>query len=424
MRNALIGIIKSAFIGAIVAVMAAVAPAAGQNVQRIAAVVNDDAISVYDLVARLRMVILTTGVPDNNQTRNALAPQVLRTLIDESLQMQEAERLSIGVDSAEVQAALRNLEGQLNLPQGGIEQLLRRAEIPLSTLESQIRAQLAWSKVVGSRLRPTVRIGEEEIEGYLQQVSEHLDEPQYRIGEIFLTVDTPANEAAVRDRARQIVERIREGANFQALARQFSEAATAANGGDMGWVRLDQLSPEIAAQIPGMEAGQVAEPIRSTEGYHIMVLAAVRNAEGGAAVPSVSLQQVAIPFGPGDDEAARGSQVELARTVSDVVEGCEDLAQAGREMGAQVSQRLSGLKVPELSDMMRNAIDGLEVGEPSEPIIQERSVVVVMVCERSGDSRLPSHEEVQRILLSEKLELLSRRYLRDIRNAAFVDVRV
>ena len=160
------------------------ATAQAQNVQRIAAIVNDDAISVYDLLARLRMVILTSNLPDSKETRNSIAPRVLRALIDERLQLQEARKLSIGVEDSEVAASIQILEDQLDMPEGAIKRVLTEAGIPYLTLENQIRSQIAWRKVVTLRLRPTVQVGKGEIETYLTNLKENLGKPEYRVGEI------------------------------------------------------------------------------------------------------------------------------------------------------------------------------------------------------------------------------------------------
>jgi len=402
----------------------AFAPAQAQNVQRIAAIVNDDAISVYDLLARLRMVILTSNLPDTKETRSSIAPRVLRILIDEQLQLQEAKKLSIGIEDSEVAASIQTLEGQLSLPEGGIKRILGEASIPYLTLENQIRAQIAWSKVVRLRLRPTVQVGRGEIETYLTNLKENLGKTEYRVGEIFLAVDNPSNEVAVRDRARQLAEEVLGGANFQALARQFSESASAAAGGDIGWVQPDQLQPELGEAVRNQEKGQLSEPVRTIAGYHLIIVGEQRNEELPEPVEMVTLQQISLPFGAGATENDRQAQIELARIVGDVVTGCDDLESAGREMGARVSQRLADLKIPDLAPAMRDAITGLSESQASRPIENERDVAVVMVCERKRDTGLPSDAEVINKLAGEKLNLLAQRYMRDIRNSAFLDVRV
>lgn len=408
----------------LVAALLNIAAAQAQSVQRIAAIVNEDAISVYDLLARLRMVILTSNLPDTAQTRNSIAPRVLRSLIDERLQIQEARKLSIGIDESEVSSSIEILERELGMPDGGIKKVLTDAKIPYTALEGQIRAQIAWRKVVSLRLRPTIQVGEGEIETYLANFQENMGKPEYRVGEIFLAVDNPSGEVSVRERIGQIADEVRAGANFQALARQFSESASAASGGDIGWIRPDQLQPELAEVVRTLEKGQMSDPIRTIAGYHIVIVGGQRNEDLPEPVEMVTLQQISLPFGAGATAADREAQTELARTVSDVVEGCEDLESIGREMGARVSQRLTDLKVADLAPVMSSAIVDLPEDQASRPIVQERDVIVLMVCERILDTGLPSTAEVTNKLANEKLNLLARRYMRDIRNSAFLDLRV
>lgn len=398
--------------------------AGAQNVMRIAAVVNDDAISVLDLVARLKMVLLTTGLPDSPETRNRLAPQVLRALIDERLQLQEARRLSIGVNQEEVGTAVRTLETQINLPEGGARNLLDQAKIPFSTLEQQIRAQLAWSKIIANVVQPTVQIGDDEVENYIEEQRALLGQPQFRVGEVFLAVDSPSVEVTVRDRARQLAEEIRNGAAFRMIANQFSENAAAAAGGDLGWIRPEQLQPELAAVIPTLKRGEVSEPIRSSDGFHLLYVANVRNQNSAQPEPTVSIQQISMPMAEGIDESGRQTQVDLAHTVAEVVEGCSDLTSVGREMGALVSQRLTDLKLNDLSESIRSKIADLPTGKASEPIVQPNGVLLVMVCERTSEDGVPSKNEAYNTIAREKLDLLAQRYMRDLRNAAFIDLRV
>ena len=408
----------------VIPVAGAPSPADAQGVQRIAAVVNDEAISVYDLLARLKMVILTSGLPDNEQTRNQLAPQVLRGLIDERLQIQEAKRLNIGVTQEEVQASLRRLEAQANMPENSIQDVLARGGIPFSTMEAQVAAQVAWTKVVSSVLRPTVSVGEEEVDEFIESARQSIGQDLYRIAEIYMAVDDPASETTVRERANALVEEVRNGASFPILARQFSESASAASNGDLGWLRRDQIPADLRQTVLSMESNTVSDPIRTSDGYYIVLLIQRRASSQEAPEETVSLQQISQPTGAGATAADKQAQADLFQTVAEVADGCNDFAQLGREMGAQVAQRLNNLKLSDLSDAIRGVIGGLQAGQVSRPIIQDQGVTIFMVCGRGNSSNLPSEDQAKAQLINQKLDLLARRYLRDLRNAAFVDLRV
>ena len=136
----------------------------GQTEQRIAAVVNDELITAYDLEARMKLVIVSTRLPNTFETRRRISGQVLRTLIDERLKMQEAKRRNISVSNREVLRAKANIEKQNQLPKNGLDQMLQQNHVPLEAMEEQLRSAIAWSKLLSRRLRPRITIGEEEID--------------------------------------------------------------------------------------------------------------------------------------------------------------------------------------------------------------------------------------------------------------------
>ena len=134
--------------------------AGAQSVLRIVATVNDDVISNYDVEQRMRLVLSTSPGQITEQQIQRLRAQVLETLIDEALQIQEAGRLSIRVLEQEVQQAIKRIEEQNTLPIGGLADVLSNAGANLTTLENQVRSQMLWSRVITRRLRPTVFVGQ------------------------------------------------------------------------------------------------------------------------------------------------------------------------------------------------------------------------------------------------------------------------
>jgi len=114
-------------------IMVGIGAAAAQET-RIAAVVNEDMISLGDLEARIRLVLLSSQLPDSEQVRQRVAPQVLRTLIDEKLEMQEAKKFNVTVSEDDTNKAFDRLEQQNNMPKGNLEKVLSQHGIPRSTL--------------------------------------------------------------------------------------------------------------------------------------------------------------------------------------------------------------------------------------------------------------------------------------------------
>ena len=234
----------------LLASMVAWAPSArSQSVQRIAVVVNDEVISVRDLRDRIRLVLFLSGIRDTTESRRRIANQVLRSLVDERLQLQEARKRGVSVADGEVAQSVKDLERANRMTPHSLSSVLSENRVSYGSLRAQFRARIVWSKLVHRRLAPRVVVGEDEVAEVLARLKAAEGEDAWRLGEIFLSVNKPDDEAAVRETARRMVGQIREGARFGTLARQFSQTATAAVGGDLGWAARSELDPDVAAAV-------------------------------------------------------------------------------------------------------------------------------------------------------------------------------
>jgi len=247
---------------------------------RPAAVVNDDIISVLDLAMRVQLAVVAAGVEDTPEVRRRLTPQVLRSLIDERLQMQEAKRLDISVTDIQVAGALEQIAQQNNMTEGQFLTMLRNRGVIPTTLIDQIRAQIAWQAIIQRRLRPNVVITPEEVEEVASRLTARRGTVERRVAEIFLPIESTALEAEAKANADRLFEELRQGANFAGLARQFSQSGTASLGGDLGWVRDGEMEEELNSVLSQMGPGEVSVPIRTVSGYHILFLRDMRKNEG------------------------------------------------------------------------------------------------------------------------------------------------
>ena len=173
-------------------------PAWPADEQRIAAVVNDEVVSVRDLSDRLELVMLTSSIRDSEQARARLAPQVLRGLIEESLQLQEANRLGLEVTEAEIQNALASIAERNQLTVERMRSYLVESGVNFETLLRQVRAQIAWIKVVNRVIRPTVTVTVDQLDLAVQEARRSEGQPEYLLSEIVLPVDSPAQARARR----------------------------------------------------------------------------------------------------------------------------------------------------------------------------------------------------------------------------------
>lgn len=245
--------------------------------EKIAIIVNDDAVSYSDITDRMRLIMASSGLPDNPEIRQNIMPQIVGSLIDEQIRLQEAEKLELEVTQGEINAGFENLAQNNNITADQFREALEYRGVNITTLYDQIRSQIAWSKVVQAKLRSQVNVSERDIQNALDRQQASLGKREYLISEIFLPVEDVKEQGQVLGLAQNLVRDMRaQKAPFFRVAQQFSKSAGAAKGGDLGWVQQGQLSPEIDKVLPQTEAGSITAPIRTLSGFHILLLREVR----------------------------------------------------------------------------------------------------------------------------------------------------
>ena len=409
---------------AILALILAVAPARAQNVLGIAAVVNDEIISVYDLKSRLSLVLATSRLEDRPEIRERMAQQVLRGMIDDQLKLQEAKKVGIKITERDIERALASIEKQNKMPKGGLKDFLSNIGIDRSVMVEQIEAEIAWAKVVRRQKGAAIKIGEDEIEEVLAEIEANRDKPEHLVSEIVLTFDSKT-EANVRTLAQRLIQQLKSGARFEALARNFSQSATAAVGGDLGWLRPGQLSPSLDTALAKLRPGQVSPPVPMIGGYQIFYLRDRRTAATMAQKNiTVALRQLFVPIPSNADAAERAGQTKLAGTMAESATSCQEIDRLAKELGTPLSGDLGNVRLSNLPAQLRDVVSEVEIGKASAPQPISGGILVLMVCGREGD-KAPTADRtsVRRMLTNQRMALAARQYLRDLRRDAFVDIR-
>ncbi|HTV89231.1 MAG TPA: peptidylprolyl isomerase [Stellaceae bacterium] len=392
---------------------------------RIAAVVNNEVVSVYDLVSRMRMIMISSNIPDTPENRKKLAPQVLRSLIDERLELEEAKQQGVTATDAEIKHAIAQIEKQNNMPPGSLNDFLKARGIDRTTLVNQITASIEWAKLVRRKAAETVDITDDDIDRAMKRLKEHADAPEERVAEIFLSVDNPAQDEQVRQLAEKLTQQMRQGARFSAVARQFSQSATAAVGGDLGWLRTDELPPELRQAAAQLKPGELSAPIRGAGGYYLLLVLDRRTGNGeGEEDRTFDIVQVVFPLSPQANDAARQQAIEEAAHVRAAATDCPTLLKIGKQKAPQLSSE-GKLRADEISPKMLALVEQLKIGEASEPILQRNGVGVIMVCSKqNGAPAAITRQTVADSLLAQRLDMVARQYLEDLRRQAYIDVRV
>ena len=239
----------------------------------IAAVVNDDAISMTDVTDRMKLVMVSSGLPNNPEIRAKIMPQVIEGLIEEQLKLQEAKRNKLEVSDEEVNDGLKIIAEQNKYDPEQFVTLLEKSGVPRQTLLHQIEAQLAWNKVVKEVLHKRVDVSETDVDVRLERMKSKIGQTEYLVSQIFLPLDNPKRNAEVEQFAGRMARELQaKKAPFGPVAAQFSKAAGAEKGGSLGWIQQGQLSEDLDKVLLAMEEGQVSDPIKTQNGLYLLYL--------------------------------------------------------------------------------------------------------------------------------------------------------
>jgi len=398
-------------------------PAAhAQDAGRIAAVVNEDAITLLDVFERMNIIIATSGIEVAADTRQRLLPQILRTLIDEKLQMQEGARTGLDDVILDFQQAYRIVEQNLGMTPGQLLPFFEFNNLSLESLNAQLTTEVIWAELVNQRLR-SEEITDEDIEDELDRLRSAVDQPAYLLAEIFLSVDEPSREPEVEGNMLRLRDAILAGASFPAIAQQFSQSASHLDGGDIGWIVESQLSEDLLSVVPDLPPGQLSEPIRVIGGFAMILMRQARvGFEASEDDAQLLLRQVTFPVDEGETEDAFSQRATIAASAIGSCDELDALTEADPtiSVGSPIPIQLGALQ-----PVFQEAVAPLAVGEASDPIQTAQGFVVIVVCERGeSTSGLPPRDEILRQMESEQFDLISRGYLRDLWRSSFVDIRL
>jgi peptidyl-prolyl cis-trans isomerase SurA len=387
------------------------------------AVVNGTVITGTDVDQRVALLVAASEGELPPEELQRVKMQVLRNLIDETLQIQEAVAQEAPVTGAEVDQRYGTVASQnFGTDITAMDNYLRSIGSSPESLKRQIRGEIAWSNVIRRNITPFISVSEEEVREELARRKAERGTEEYRIGEIYLSA-TPESQETVVQNAQQIVEQLQQGGSFIAYARQFSESSSAARGGDLGFVRLNTLPAAMSSQALQMQPGQLVGPFQIPGGFMIMFL--IDKRQIGMADPRdamLSLKQISIGFSPDiTDEAAQARMQTFTDTVQ-TMRGCGDAEAIAATIGADVVG--NEIRARALPEQLQGSLLSLQVGQTT-PLFGSIAdgVRVLMLCGRDDPEEVGAadFETVMTDKENARIQKRAQRYLRDLRNDAFIE---
>jgi peptidyl-prolyl cis-trans isomerase SurA len=407
--------------------VALTAPAADPDADTIAAVVNGDVITRADVDNRARLFAVSSGQQIPPDALAKLRPQITRELIDDRLRMQEIQHRKIIVPDVDVAHAIADIEQRNGLPPGGLKAKLANQGVSFSTLIAQIRGQLGWTRVLRQELAERGRITESEISEQERLLKAQQGQPQYRMGEIFVAAEDPSHARDARRFADTVITELRAGAPFGIVAAEFSQSQTALQGGDAGWMRPDQLDPQVAALVAQMPIGAVSNPIRVAGGFDVVTVREKRTV-GNDMATVLNLRQTFFPFTSALDPQNPTEQQKKAlhdgEAFAGSVSSCDAMDAENKAQGSKRPSDPGEVRLDHLTPQMQQLLGALQPGHASKALVTPDGIMVVMVCSREQKNLAAmSRDDIANQLLEERVELASRQLQQDIRRRALIDQR-
>ena len=386
-----------------------------QDIQAISAIVNDEVISRYDVQQRVQLIVSTSGIKPTQENISRLETQALRSLVNEKIQLQEAEKLDVPSSEQEVGLMLERIANGSQMSGEEILELINSQGVRPDTLLNQIRAELLWNKIVRGRYGSYVNVNDDEVSIVYDRTIESIGKDQFEISEIFLGYEDSKEEEEANILANRLVEQLREGASFSAVAQQFSQSSTSGQGGYIGWVAEGQLDNEVINAIKNLDKDGISNPINSTGGYYIIRLNDITKA-GGKNPLRNQYDLVSIIFNKENIQDANNFAKEFI--------SCKRIDSLTEKYNEKEVNYIGKRILSELPSDLHEELLNKDAGETLNIREIGDNINLILICDRKDDIGIQvSRESIEENIYSQKIGMMSRRYLRDLRRDAVIEYR-
>jgi len=397
------------------------------NVRKPTAIVNGSVITGTDVDQRVALVAVANNVAQlTDEERQRLRVQVLRQLIDETLQIQEAKASDITITNDEITQSYNGVARKFNRTPPEMAKFLRASGSSDRSLKRQIEGELAWQRYLRRKVDPFVNVGDEEVNAIIDRLQQAKGTEEYNLHEIYLAAND-SNRQQVFANARQIIQELQKGQQqFDGLARQYSDASTKSVGGDLGWIRLATLPQQLADAAQQMQVGQVVGPVETAGGFSILYLTDKRQVlTADARDARLSLKQLTVRFPAGTTQAdAQARAGQFAKTVQQI-QGCGSVEKIAATINAEVVDN-DTVRIRDLPPQLQEILLKMQIGQATPPFgSPEEGVRSLVLCgrddPRGGDA--PRPDQIKDQLEQQRVNLRAQGKLRDLRRDAVIEYR-
>jgi peptidyl-prolyl cis-trans isomerase SurA len=399
---------------------------------RIVAVVNSEAITQFELDARLAMVERQLkGQRVQLPPRDVLQKQILERMIVDRAQLQFARENGIQVSDAELDGAVGRIADSNRMNMADFRKALQADGVSWRAFRDEVRQEITFSRLREREVDNRVAVSESEIDHYLEESAQAAAGEVVRIAHIILRVPEQADSsrvAAIRSRAEQALQQVRAGDDFGRIAATYSDAPDGLSGGIVDWRPVDRLPGPYVEALARLKPGEASGLIRTSAGFHIVKLLERRGGDQQMKdIKQTHARHILVRINEVVSDSEARHKLDSLKERLDNGADFAELARAhsndlSAPKGGDLGWVYSGDTVPDFE----RAMDNLKPGEVSAPVRSPFGWHLIQVLERrTGEASAERRRQVARVALRErKGEESYQDWLSQLRDRAYVEIRL
>ena len=375
------------------------------------ATVNNDPISIYDLIQRSNLFSVSSKIPINEQFETNILPDLISGYIDEIIKRQEIKRLGITVSNEQIQNIVSEIEKENGFKKGEFKEYLKDNKTDISILEKQLETSIGWRQLVSNKFRSQVVIQDSEVEAILTKLKSSIGKEEFLIEQIFLSFEDK-KENEVLNNIRNLHKQVTSGGDFISISKQFSDSF-GGKVGNIGWISELDLDPKIVNEVKKIEIKKLSQPLKGENGYFIIKVLD-KKIIGDELIGEVSLYKFEL--------IEKNEEINL---LLKKIKNCDELVEFSNKYATTDSGSLGKLKFNELPSNIRSVVKKMNKNEISDVLETESENFQLMLCDvKKTKTIIPSKFKITEILMNKKLDTIARQYMSELRTKAIIDVRI
>jgi peptidyl-prolyl cis-trans isomerase SurA len=407
------------------------APSPVVDVDRVVAIVNDEALTQYELDDARRVVQQQLKQQKvEPPAADVLDKQVLERLITQRALLQQAKEDGVKIDDTQVERAIQRIAQENKLSSDDFRKMLAQENIPYAKYRDDIRNEMIVQRLREREVDSKVQVSDAEVDQYLATLkAQNAGETEYRLAHILVTVPEQASSDQIENRRRRAEEALRSiksGADFAQVAAAFSDATDALQGGNLGWRSGARLPTVFADTVRDQKVGTVSGVLRSAAGFHIVKLLEKRSRDDATLVDQTHARHILVRVNELTSEAEAKAKIERMKDRLDSGANFADLAKLNSEdasaaKGGDLGWLSPGDTVPEFDEAMKK----LELNQVSPPVRTSFGWHLIEVLERRKQDVTVdrARAEAMTAIRQRKADEAFQDWVRQVRDKAFVEIR-